>query len=93
MNGQLDPAKRINHTHTLNVYNQACRTLFAKHKILLSLQMCVKLMNAEGLIDQQDYQFFLRGGTVLNREGQPMRPPNTQWITDQAWDNVCELEK
>jgi dynein heavy chain, axonemal len=22
-----------------------------------------------------------------------MRPPNTQWITDQAWDNVCELEK
>jgi dynein heavy chain len=49
--GQQEPAKRINHTHTLNVYHQACRTLFAKHKILLSLQMCVKLMNAEGLID------------------------------------------
>jgi len=55
--------------------------------------MCIKLMAGEGEIDNQEYQFFLRGGTVLNRDGQPMRPPNTDWITDQAWDNVCELEK
>jgi len=50
-------------------------------------------MAGEGEIDNQEYQFFLRGGTVLNRDGQPLRPPNTDWITDQAWDNVCELEK
>jgi dynein heavy chain len=50
-------------------------------------------MMAEGLIDQKEYSFFLRGGTVLQREGQPVRPPGAGWITDQAWDNVCELEK
>jgi len=33
--------------------------------------MCIKLMMAENLIDTTEYQFFLRGGTVQVREGQP----------------------
>lgn len=92
-NSGPDPLKAIITTHTLNVYKQACRTLFERHKLLLSLQMCTKLMSAENLIVPKEYQFFLRGGTVLDRTGQPVRPPNSDWITDSAWDNVCELEK
>jgi dynein heavy chain len=72
---QQERAKAIVNTHTLNVYRQACRTLFERHKLLLSLQMCIKLMMAEGLIDAKEYSFFLRGGTVLQRDGQPVRPP------------------
>lgn len=88
-----DLMKNIEKAHTLNVYRQACRTLFERHKLLLSLQMCIKLATAEGLVDAKEYQFFLRGGTVLDRTGQPIRPPNSDWITDAAWDNCCELEK
>lgn len=75
------------------MYKQACKSLFERHKLLLSLQMCIKLMALEGDINNEEYQFFLRGGTVLSRDSQPLRPPNTEWITDSAWDNVCELEK
>jgi dynein heavy chain len=46
-----DRFKSIVTTHTLNVYKQACKTLFERHKLLLSLQMCIKLMAAEGEID------------------------------------------
>jgi dynein heavy chain, axonemal len=55
--------------HKLNVYNQACRSLFERHKLLLSLQMYVKLQLSEGKINPQEYDFFLRGGTVLDRKG------------------------
>jgi len=68
-NSGPDPLKAIITTHTLNVYKQACRTLFERHKLLLSLQMCTKLMSAENLIVPKEYQFFLRGGTVLDRTG------------------------
>jgi len=92
-NSGQDKMKAIQNCHTINVYRQACRTLFERHKLLLSLQMCTKLMTADGLIDSKEYQFFLRGGTVLDRTGQAVRPPNADWITDAAWDNCCELEK
>ena len=77
--------------HKLNVYNAACRSLFERHKLLLSLQMFVKLQMADGKINPKEYDFFLRGGTVLDRKG-VVKPPQ-DWITDQAWDNVTELEK
>lgn len=60
--------------HKLNVYNAACRSLFERHKLLLSLQMFVKLQMADGKINPREYDFFLRGGTVLDRKG-VVKPP------------------
>lgn len=55
--------------HKLNVYNAACRSLFERHKLLLALQMFVKLQMVDGKINPLEYDFFLRGGTVLDRKG------------------------
>jgi dynein heavy chain len=87
-----DRYKSITRYHTVQVYKQACRSLFERHKLLLSMQMCIKLQMAEGAIDEREWNFFLRGGQVLDRSTQPPRPP-FDWITQPAWDNVCELEK
>lgn len=79
-------------THKLAVYNAACRSLFERHKLLLSLQMYVKLQMAEKKINPKEYDFFLRGGTVLDRKLTAAKPPH-DWITETAWDNVTELER
>lgn len=42
-------------------------------------------------MNPQEYDFFLRGGTVLDRKG--VQKPPQDWLTDQAWDNVTELER
>jgi len=52
----------------------------------------VKLKIAEGDINEADWSFFLRGGTVLDRSEQPQKP-NQDWITTAAWDNMTELER
>lgn len=57
-----DRMKSIIKFHTLQVYKQACRSLFEKHKLLLSMQMCIKLQMAEGKINEDEWSFFLRGG-------------------------------
>jgi len=53
--------------------------------------MYVKLQLADGKINPAEYDFFLRGGTILDRKG-IIKPPH-DWLTDQAWDNVTECER
>jgi len=54
--------------------------------------MCIKLQIAEGVIDEAEWAFFLRGGQVLDRSTQPPKPP-IDWISQQIWDHLTELEK
>lgn len=87
-----DRIKSITKYHTLQVYKQACRSLFEKDKLLLSMQMCVRLQMDAGEVNPEEWNFFLRGGQVLDRATQAPKPP-FDWITQQAWDNITELEK
>jgi len=87
-----DRMKAIAKVHTLNVYKSACRSLFERHKLLLALQMCVKLQQGEPDNDfnHNEWQFFLRGGTGM---GKSTVKPSIDWLTQPAWDAIVELEK
>ncbi|KAJ1345264.1 hypothetical protein BSLG_000778 [Batrachochytrium salamandrivorans] len=82
----------LNDYHTYLVYKNICRGLFEKHKILFSLQMTVKIMEANGKLNREEYDFLLRGGQVLNKDSQPENSC-TEWITDKNWDNLTELDR
>ena len=53
--------------------------------------MAIKLQIAKGELNEEDWNFFLRGGTVLDRSTQPPKP-KVDWLEDVAWDNITELE-
>lgn len=59
----------INHLSTN--FRNTCRGLFERHKLFFSFNICIKIMEAAELIINQQYQFFLKGGVVLNRKEQP----------------------
>ncbi|KAM5307672.1 dynein axonemal heavy chain 2 [Glossophaga mutica] len=82
----------LNEYHTYAVYRYTCRTLFERHKLLFSFQMCTKILETSGKLNMDEYNFFLRGGVVLDREGQ-MDNPCTSWLADAYWDNITELDK
>jgi hypothetical protein len=42
-------------------------------------------------VNTEEWQFFLRGGQVLDRSLQPTNPA-TEWLSEEAWDNITELE-
>ncbi len=81
----------LNEYHTYSVYKNTCRGLFEKHKLLFALQMTVKIMEANGKLNKQEFDFFLRGGQVLDKDAQPPNP-SSEWITEETWDNLTELE-
>lgn len=96
----LDPIPdRIAHLdryHMESVYVNTCRGLFEKHKLLLSLQICVETEKLANNINIEEYDFFLRGGVVISSGNEEEeRPPNPdpEWITQEMWDNITELER
>ncbi|CEL98551.1 unnamed protein product [Vitrella brassicaformis CCMP3155] len=82
----------LNQWHTLAVYRYACRALFEKHKLLLSVHMASKVLTAEGQLSASEYAFFLRGGQVLDRSSQTPNP-SPDWIKQPMWDGITELDK
>ena len=84
--------KFLNEFHTYATYKYTSRGLFEAHKLLLSLQMCVRILQSDGKMNDLEWRFFLRGGAVLDRSDQPPNPA-PDWISELAWDNVVELEQ
>ncbi|CAG5116906.1 unnamed protein product, partial [Candidula unifasciata] len=82
----------LNEYHLYAVYKHVCRGLFEKHKLIFSFQMCIKLLEHARRLNMDEYNFFLRGGVVIDRENQ-MDNPCTTWLSDESWDNITELDK
>uniref|UniRef100_A0A8C4Z8H0 Dynein, axonemal, heavy chain 2 n=1 Tax=Gadus morhua TaxID=8049 RepID=A0A8C4Z8H0_GADMO len=82
----------LNDYHTYAVYRYTCRGLFEVHKLLFSFQMCTKILEVTGALNMDEYSFFLRGGLVLDKEGQ-MDNPCSSWLSDSNWDNITELDR
>lgn len=84
--------KALNEFHTYAVYKYAARGLFEAHKLLLSLQICARVLASSKQLNREEWSFFLSGGQVVNRTAQP---PNVapEWISEEAWDNVTSAEE
>ena len=83
--------KNLNSYHTSAVYRNVCRSLFEKHKLLFSFQMCVKILQRSAKIDNDEYQYFLRGAGLVDKTSQPANPA-PEWIGSIAWENIAEME-
>lgn len=82
----------INDYHTLAVYQYTCRGLFERHKLLFSLQLCVRILQNDNKVPKPEFDFFCYGGVVVDRSEQRANPCG-DWIDAPTWDNLTELDK
>lgn len=52
--------------------------------------MCAKKLMTENKINLTEYNYFLKGGVVFDRSTLPDNA-NHEWLSDQCWDNICQL--
>jgi dynein heavy chain len=68
----------LNNHFTLNLYENVCRSLFEKDKLLFSFKLTVNILGGDGKMDQDEMRFFLAGPS-----GDIPIPPNpTKWLGD-----------
>ncbi|KAM7384052.1 hypothetical protein PAMA_011415 [Pampus argenteus] len=88
-----DVAERINNIvehFTLSIYNNVCRSLFEKDKLLFSLLLTVGIMQGKGQVDDQVWRFLLTGGVALDN---PYPNPAPEWLSDKSWSEIVRASK
>lgn len=75
---------------TVSIYNNVCRSLFEKDKLLFSLLLTVGIMQGKGQINDLIWRFLLTGGVALDN---PHPNPAPEWMSDKAWSEVQSLNQ
>jgi len=74
----------LNNYFTYSLYENVCRSLFEKHKLLFSLLLTVRILQGDNKIDEEKWRYFLTGFT-----GEVKVPPNpTTWIPENSWPGI-----
>ncbi|XP_055621192.1 dynein axonemal heavy chain 12 [Toxorhynchites rutilus septentrionalis] len=75
---------------TLNLYNNVCRSLFERDKLLFSFILTTKIMIACNQVDVREFEFLLSGGEKSTTD---RLNPDMTWITEKLWEDICRLEQ
>ncbi|KYQ51703.1 Dynein heavy chain 10, axonemal [Trachymyrmex zeteki] len=73
---------------TKNVYDYGCTGIFARHKLLFSLQTCVKIEQNLGNVNQKQLEFFIKGSVVLEKVP---KSNSTRWLPLSGWEDILKL--
>lgn len=79
-----DPEKRVeilNDFFTTSLYQNVCRSLFERHKLMFSVLLCTKILFGDNQMDPDEWRFFLSGAAGTIEEV----PNPTDWLGDLEW--------
>jgi dynein heavy chain len=74
---------------TFDTFSNVSRGLFEAHKLIFAFMICIETMRERTLIDQNEWNFFLRGSGIL-RTNLPTKP-SIRWMSSYMWKNLCDL--
>merc|ERR1711871_307221 len=73
---------------TYCLYSNVCRSLFERHKLLLSFMVAVKILENAGKIDPSEWRFLISGQASTDVD---LENPDSTWIDDQACGEICNM--
>ncbi|XP_076756861.1 dynein heavy chain at 62B [Xylocopa sonorina] len=78
----------LRETFTYNLYQNVCRSLFEKDKILYSFILYTTILVSEEMITTEEITFFLSGGVALATIPDN---PASNWLPDKSWGEICRV--
>jgi len=73
--------ENLNVTFTYSLYENVCRSLFERHKLLFSFLLTVKILQGDGKMVNEEWRYLLAGPS-----GEIKIPKNfTTWVSENGW--------
>jgi dynein heavy chain len=79
----------LNKYFTYLLYDNVSRSLFERHKLLLSFTLLIKILQFDKQIDPAEWQFLISGQSV-NPTDEPN--PSPDWVITRVWNEICALD-
>ncbi|POM65737.1 Axonemal dynein heavy chain, partial [Phytophthora palmivora] len=81
----------LNDAFTFILYQNVCRSLFEKDKLLFAFLLAIKILVGKGTIDSGELRYFFTGNTQMNV--QKSKPAGSEaWLNDKTWANIVGLD-
>lgn len=80
-----DRLSSLNNFFTRSIYENVCRSLFEKDKLVFSFVMCIGILRAKYQLDDIHLAFFLTSGVTLEN---PYENPAVEWLSEKAWTEI-----
>lgn len=75
----------LNTFFTRSIYENVCRSLFEKDKLVFSFSLSIGILTARNELDEKLLAFFLTGGLGLDN---PHTNPAPGWLTEKSWNEI-----
>jgi len=76
--------QNLNDYFTYSLYENVCRSLFERHKLLFSFMLTVAILKGKNALNLEEWRFYLAGYS-----GEIKSTPNpTTWISENAWNGI-----
>ena len=82
--------RTINDHFTYALYQNVCRSLFERDKLLFSFLLDCRIMGSEDRLPSDEFSFFLTGGVGVTAKD-TAKPDAQEWISPKMWGEVCRL--
>eukprot|EP00466_Bigelowiella_natans_P015986 jgi/Bigna1/46472/estExt_Genewise1.C_40322 len=79
--------QNLNDFFTLSLYENVCRSLFEKHKLLFSLLLTVRILTGAGRVDPTDWRFLVTGAPPKKKIDNPC----SEWLKPNVWMDLLAL--
>lgn len=75
----------INKFFTFNLYQNICRSMFERHKLLFAFLMAIRIMSELGEIQIDEYRYLLAGGAPSE---EARENPAADWLPERCWREI-----
>ncbi|OWZ24775.1 Axonemal dynein heavy chain [Phytophthora megakarya] len=81
----------LNDAFTFILYQNVCRSLFEKDKLLFAFLLAIKILVGKGTIDSTELRYFFTGNTQMDVQ-KPKPSGSEGWLNDKTWANIVGLD-
>lgn len=86
----MNRVEQINTHHTMDIFNSTSIGLFPQHKVLFTLQLCLRILNEQRMVSSMEVEYFCNGRNISGNSVET--ETFFSWLSEEANEALSHLD-